>query len=79
MAVLTQPHQGLNEIQLMLLKLFNRGMSEKEQKDIRDLILAYYEKELHEELESVIKQKGYTQKDFDAVLNNSQRTKRKTA
>lgn len=65
---------GLNEVQLMLLRMFDRGMSEKEISDIRNLLLDYYERELHEELERVIEEKKYTQKDFDKILNESQRT-----
>lgn len=67
---------GLNEVQLMLLRMFDRGMSEKEISDIRNLLLDYYEKELHEELERVIEEKKYTQKDFDKILNESQRTRK---
>lgn len=74
MVNVVENRRGLNEVQLMLLRMFDRGMSDKELSDIRKLLLDYYEKELHEELEQVIEQKGYTQQDFDNVLNESQRT-----
>jgi hypothetical protein len=70
----TQPTK-LNEVQLMLLKLFNRGMSEQETREIRDVILAHYQKQLQEEVERVIVEKNITREDFERILNESQRTR----
>ena len=42
---------------------------------IREMLLSYYEKALHEEVEQVIEKKGITRADFEAVLNKQQRTK----
>jgi hypothetical protein len=67
--------QGLNEVQLTLLKLFSRKMSEAEQTEIKEMLLSYYDNALQREVQSVIKKKGYTKNDFEKVLNNSQRTK----
>ena len=67
--------QGLNEVQLTLLKLFSRKMSEAEQAEIKEMLLTYYDNALQREVQSVIKKKGYTKNDFEKVLNNSQRTK----
>jgi hypothetical protein len=67
--------QGLNEVQLTLLKLFSRKMSEDEQTEIKEMLLSYYDNALQREVQSVIKKKGYTKNDFEKVLNNSQRTK----
>jgi hypothetical protein len=67
--------QGLNEVQLTLLKLFSRRMSEDEQTEIKEMLLSYYDNALQREVQSVIKKKGYTKNDFEKVLNNSQRTK----
>jgi hypothetical protein len=66
---------GLNDVQMTLLRLFNRPMSEKEQTDIKEILLNYYDNALQNEVQSVIKQKGYSKHDFEKVLNNSQRTK----
>ena len=68
-------HRTLNPVQLMLLKLFSRDMSEQEIEEIRDLLLDYLEVKLHSQLEIDITAKGITQNDLDAVLNKSQRTK----
>ena len=67
--------QGLNEVQLTLLKLFSRKMSEAEQTEIKEMLLNYYDNALQKEVQNVIKKKGYTKADFEKVLNNSQRTK----
>jgi hypothetical protein len=66
---------GLNDVQMTLLRLFNHPMSEKEQTDIKEMLLNYYDNVLQNEVQHVIKQKGYSEKDFEKVLNNSQRTK----
>jgi hypothetical protein len=68
-------HRTLNPVQLMLLKLFNRTMTEHEINEIRDVLLNYLEAKLHKQLEIDIAQKGITQADLDAILNKSQRTK----
>ena len=65
----------LNPVQLMLLKLFNRTMSDNEITEIRDVLLNHLEAKLHKQLEIDIAEKGITQEDLRAVLNNSQRTK----
>lgn len=66
----------LNEVQLTLLKLFSRKMSESEQMDIKHLLLDYYDAILQKEVQNAIQEKGYTKQDFENVLNQSQRTKK---
>ena len=63
------PAQPLNEVQLMLLRLFSRPMPNQDVKAIREMLLAYYETALHNEVERIIEQKGIKRADFDAVLN----------
>ena len=75
MTAQTAPVQPLNEVQLMLLRLFSRPMQAKDLEAIREMLLNYYEVALHEEVERVIEKKGMTRADFDAVLNKQQRTK----
>ena len=69
------PSQPLNEVQLMLLRLFSRPMPTQDLEAIREMLLNYYEAALHREVERVIEKKGITRADFDAVLNQQQRTK----
>lgn len=75
MSAKTASAQPLNEVQLMLLRLFSRPMPIRDVEAIRELLLDYYETALHVEVESVIEQKGITRGDFDAVLNKQKRTK----
>ncbi len=59
----------LNPVQISLLRLFNRPMSEKETEELRGVIFKHYSNLLDDELNKVITEKGYTQKDFDEMLN----------
>ena len=67
--------QPLNEIQLMLLRLFSRPMPEHDLEAIREMLLTYYETALQKEVERVIQEKSITRTDFDRILNQQQRTK----
>lgn len=66
---MTAQAQPLNEVQLMLLRLFSRPMPSQDVEAIREMLLDYYEKALQEEVERVIEKKGITRADFEAVLN----------
>jgi hypothetical protein len=70
MPLMQQPSAGLNEIQLSLLRLFSRPMSEKETKDLKKLLVGYYSVQLEKEVSKVVAEKGYSQKDFDNMLNS---------
>jgi hypothetical protein len=72
---MTVQYKPLNSVQQNLLALFSRSISESEQNDIQEMLLNYYDKMLQNEVQKVIQEKGYTSADFEAVLNNSQRTK----
>lgn len=74
MSSLVTQSQPLNEVQMMLLRLFSRPMPDYDLEAIREMLLNYYEKSLHQELERVIEEKNITRADFDAVLNKQQRT-----
>jgi hypothetical protein len=62
-------HTELNPIQVSLLRLFNRPMSESETMELKMLLVNHYSTMLKEEVTKVIAEKGYTQKDFDDMLN----------
>jgi hypothetical protein len=61
--------QPLNEVQMMLLRLFSRSMSEHDVEAIRELLLTYYETALQKEVERVIEQKDIKRADFHRILN----------
>ena len=69
MAVAEKSHTELNPVQMSLLKLFNREMSEQETRDIKKLMVSYYSEKLKEEVSNVVEDKGYTQEDFERILN----------
>ncbi len=67
-------HRTLNATQLMLLKLFNREMTEQETAEINNLIMNYLDTKLQMQVAIDMEKKGITQADLDNILNNSQRT-----
>jgi hypothetical protein len=70
MAMAQMSHTELNPIQVSLLRLFNRPMSENETRTLKELLVNYYSDLLGEEITKVVAEKGYTQKDFDKMLNS---------
>ena len=75
MSAINKLNNPLNEVQLMLLKLFSRPTAKNDMESIRKLLLDYYNEALQTELDSVIEEKNITRADFDEVLNKQQRTK----
>jgi hypothetical protein len=69
MAIVQNSHTELNPIQVSLLRLFNRPMSDNETEELKKLLLNYYSERLEQEVTKVIEEKGYSQKDFDNMLN----------
>ncbi|MCC5945700.1 MAG: hypothetical protein JJT94_12255 [Bernardetiaceae bacterium] len=62
--------QKLNELQLTLLRLFQRDMSEEEILSLKRVLVRHYKRLLDEELSRVMEIKQYTDKDFEQMLNN---------
>ncbi len=59
----------LNELQISLLRLFNREMTEPDILSLKRVLVQHYTTLLQQEVGEVIKAKGYTQIDFDKLLN----------
>lgn len=66
-AAATQP---LNEVQLMLLRLFSRPVSTQDLAAIQNILLDYYNNALQKELDRVIAEKNITREDYDRILTN---------
>lgn len=69
MAITINQHTELNPVQVSLLRLFNRPMSEKETLEVKRLLVKHYSKLLEKEVNKAVAEKGYTREDFDNMLN----------
>jgi hypothetical protein len=69
MSVTLNQHTKLNSLQISLLRLFDRPMSEEETLEIRNLLVDHYFELLKVEVTKAIEQKGYTQDDLDNMVN----------
>jgi hypothetical protein len=69
MAIASNQHTELNSVQISLLRLFNRPMSEEETLKIRNLLVDHYSEILEQEVAKAIEEKGYTPEDLDDLLN----------
>lgn len=58
-------------LQQELLKLFGREVPEEDLKAIKDMIGKYFLDKLQRAVDEKVKEKGYTQQDFDSWLNDS--------
>lgn len=68
-----QETTGLNDIQLTLLRLFNRKMSQEETVELRDMLFNFYSDKLFNEVDKVVKQKNITEQDYEKLRNQNQR------
>lgn len=68
-------HNRPNSVQVSLMRLFDRPMKQDELDTVHQLLIDYYTQLIANEADLIITQKGYSQADFDRVLNSSQRTK----
>lgn len=67
----------LNEVQLSLLRMFARPMSEEQTLKIRRVLVQFLSDELDDEVEQVVKKKNITEKDYDKLRSQHQRTPKK--
>jgi hypothetical protein len=72
MSVTQKPHTELNAVQVSLLRLFNIPMSEEETIELKRMMVSHYSALLEKEVNRVVAEKGYTQKDFDEMLNSEE-------
>lgn len=65
----------LNNLQIGLLRLFQREMSENDILSLKRVLVSHYDTLLQAELTQVIEEKKYTQVDFDDMLNGNKTNK----
>ena len=64
----TQPTK-LNSLQISLLRLFERGMSDEDTLELRRVIVAHLSKKMLAEVERIDDERGYTAGDYERMLN----------
>lgn len=67
MATIDRHIKGLNDVQLSLLRMFNRRMSYEESVELRDLLTQHYSQKLKDEVDRVVAEKKITGKDYDKL------------
>jgi hypothetical protein len=65
---------GLNEVQIGLLRMFSRPMTNEQILKIKRGIVKLLSDELDTEVERVVIEKGLTEKDFETIRHQHQRT-----
>ena len=58
---------SINDVQLSLLRMFNRKMSYEESVELRDLLTQHYSQKLKDEVDRVVAEKKITGKDYDKL------------
>ena len=61
---------GLNSVQESLLRLFSRPMTEAETLQLKQIMVQHFGRQLKDEIKNVVAEKGYTQTDFENMLNS---------
>jgi hypothetical protein len=59
----------LNELQISLLRLFERGMSNEQTLELRRMLVNYFLQQAAEEATRIDTERGYTAEDFERMLN----------
>ncbi len=73
----TEQNKGLNKTQMMLLRMFDRPMSENESEELRDYINTFYKSRLDAQVEFDIQKKGISQKDYENLEQKTYHKNRK--
>lgn len=60
----------LTSLQVSLLRLFERGLSDEETLELRQIMVAHLSQRLQAEVERVNEERGYTAADVEAMLND---------
>lgn len=65
----------LNSMQLFMLKMFEKQLNSKQEKEIKQLLSEYFAKQIDEEMDEIWEKRGLSQKDLDEALVTHKRTK----
>ncbi len=64
----------LNDMQLFMIKQFDRPLTSKQQTEIKQLLSDYFAHLVDEEIDRIWEERGMTQKDLDEALKTHRRT-----
>ncbi|MBN8823799.1 MULTISPECIES: hypothetical protein [Spirosoma] len=70
-SALSMPSGRLNPLQVSLLRLFNREMTDDQVLELKRVLVQYYSERLKDEVELAVVERSYTQADFDNMLNEN--------
>jgi len=59
----------LNPIQVSLLRLFERGMSDEDTLELRRVIVAHLSRKMLDEVARIDAERGYTAEDYERLFN----------
>ncbi|MDQ6479150.1 hypothetical protein [Dyadobacter sp. LHD-138] len=62
--------EKLNDMQISMLRLFDQNMSEVETLEVRKILMDYFDNRLQNERNQVLKEKQYSNEDFDKMLSD---------
>lgn len=66
----SSPSAKLNPVQLHLLELFSKDMTEQELLDIKALLVQYYSRKVDEELDLIWEKRNYSAESFKEATQN---------
>ena len=65
----------LNSMQLFMLKMFEKQLNSKQEKEIKQLLSEYFAKQIDDEMDQIWENRGLSQDDLDEALITHKRTK----
>ena len=65
----TPPPTKLNSLQISLLRLFERGMSDEQTLELQRLLVKAYLEIMRQEAGRIDDERGYTAEDYERMLN----------
>ena len=65
----------LNSMQLFMLKMFEKQLNSKQEKEIKQLLAEYFANQIDNEMDELWDKRSLTQQDLDEALNTHNRTK----
>ncbi|MCE7062065.1 hypothetical protein [Dyadobacter sp. CY343] len=65
----------LNDMQLFMLRMFEKQLNARQEREIKQLLSEYFAKQIDEEMDRIWEEKSLTQEKLDEALKSHKRTK----